>query len=436
MSYLENKLCKFTPLFDIDYNKKVNMLSACFFMMENKGYKDFSKYTNGLKKINEQITKRNLDYKLRLFIDESVHSNEEIYSEITKLKNVQPVLYSCPNFIVKKNYHIGLFGTLIRFFPFFDFPNNDANIVISSDIDDTNLGSIFNYINQLSSSNIKMSDIYLLKSGELTRSLRYRFDFMYKGKLSPYVWALSYASFKRINHSVIVDYLEHVNTDRGNKGYSYHYLVDNANDIGRGEPNNPNKYGDDLGSFIYGVDEDFLNRVLAQYLIDNKLCNIVRTNWDIFGPLYYVLLLEKGLSDKEVNLINLIFQYVYKEAGLELDKELSISDKFNKLDEIIFIPKDDRGKKIDSQREKKRYELNKIFYKMFLYLKSNPNYKFIYPKGFYDLFVDDDRYFGTYRIDFYRIMNCGDKDKDIIVSRERFKLDDVNKLRKFYSSQK
>ena len=29
-NYLENKLCKFTPLFDINYNKKVNILSACF----------------------------------------------------------------------------------------------------------------------------------------------------------------------------------------------------------------------------------------------------------------------------------------------------------------------------------------------------------------------------------------------------------------------
>lgn len=435
MSYLENKLCKFTPLFKIDYNKKINILSACFFMMENRGYKDFSKYTNGLKKINEEIKKRNLEYKLRLFIDESVYSNEEIYSLITRLENVQPVLYSCPNFIVRKNYHIGLFGTLIRFFPFFDFPNNDANIVISSDIDDTNLGSIFNHMKQLSS-HIKLSDVYLLKSGELTRSLRYRFDFMYKNKLNPYVYALSYASFKRIDYSVIVDYLEHVNADRGNKGYSYHYLVENANDIGKGEPNNPNKYGDDLGSFIYGVDEDFLNRILAQYLIDNKLCYVVRTNWDIFGPLYYVLMLEKGLTDKEVNLLNLIFQYVYNEAGLELDKDMSISDKFNKLDEIIFIPKDERGIKNNNQKAELRYKLNKIFYKMFLYLKSNPNYKFIYPKGFYDLFVDDSRYFGNYRIDFFRIINCDRKDEDIIISRERFKIDDVDKLRNFYLSHK
>ncbi len=370
-----------------------------------------------------------------MFIDESVYLNEDLYSQITKLENVQSVLYSCPNFIVRNNYHIGLFGTLIRFFPFFNFPNNDANIVISTDIDDTNLGSIFNYIDELSK-HINLSDIYLLKSGELTRSLRYRFDFMYKNKLNPYVYALSYVSLKRIDHNVIVDYLEHVNIDRDNKDYSYHYLVDNANDIGKGEPNNPNKYGNDLGSFIYGVDEDFLNRVLAQYLIDNKLCNVVRTNWDVFGPLYYVLMLEKGLNDKEVNLLNLIFQYVYKEAGFELKDKMNISDKFNKLDKIIFISKDEHNTKINNEKAKLRYKLNKIFYKMFLYLRTNSNYKFIYPKGFYDLFVDDPRYIGTYKIDFYRIMNCGDKDRDIVMSQERFKKDDMIELKKFYSSHK
>lgn len=435
MSYLENKLCKFTPLFDINYNKKVNMLSACFFIMENRGYKELNKYTNGLKKINEQITKRKLDYKLRLFIDDSVYSNKDLFNQISKLENIQLVLYSCPNFIIRNNYHIGLFGTLVRFFPFFDFANNDANIVISSDIDDTNLSSIFNYIKKLSS-HINLSEIYLLKSGELNRSLKYRFDFMYKNKLNPYVYALSYASFKRIDHNVIVDYLKHVNADRGNKAYSFHYVVENANDIGKGEPNNPNKYGDELGSFIYGVDEYFLNHVLAQYLIDNKLCNVVRTNWDIFGPLYYVLMLEKGLTDKEINLINLIFQYVYKEAGFELNNKMNISDKFNNLDEKIFIPKYSDNLKNNNEKDKIRYKLNKIFYKMFLYLKSNPNYKFIYPKEFYDLFVDDDRYFGTYKIDFFRIINCGNKDRDIVISQEKFKLNDVNKLKKFYSSLK
>ena len=39
--YLENTICKFTTLFDIDYSVKINIMSACFFKMENSGYKNF-----------------------------------------------------------------------------------------------------------------------------------------------------------------------------------------------------------------------------------------------------------------------------------------------------------------------------------------------------------------------------------------------------------
>lgn len=142
MTYLINDLCKFTPLFDIDYNKKVNIFSACFFKLENKGYKDLNKYLDGLINFNKQINARRLQFKIRLFIDESIFTDEKIFSIIKTLNNVQPVLYSCPNFIINDKYHIGLFGTLVRFFPFFDFANNDASIVISADIDYTNISSI------------------------------------------------------------------------------------------------------------------------------------------------------------------------------------------------------------------------------------------------------------------------------------------------------
>ena len=60
MIYLQNNLCKFTPLFDIDYNKKVNIFSTCFFKLENSGYKDFSKYLDALIKPNEEINLNNL----------------------------------------------------------------------------------------------------------------------------------------------------------------------------------------------------------------------------------------------------------------------------------------------------------------------------------------------------------------------------------------
>jgi hypothetical protein len=425
MTYLENKLCNFTPLFDIDYSKKVNLFCACFFKMMNKGYKDFSIYLNGLKDLNDTIIKKKLDYKVRLFIDESIHSDKEILEMIKKLECVQPVLYSCPNFIIERKYHIGLFGTMVRFFPFFDFPNNDANIVISTDIDGTNLGGIINNINMIKKYSF-FNDIYLLKSGDLNRSLRFRYNFLYKNILNPYIFALSFVSCRRINSNVLTDFINKVRNEEKTFEYSYHYKVNkhkNEKNISKYESN---------GSFIYGVDEYFLNDVLCPYLIDNKLCYVVRTSWDIFGTLYFVLQMEKAIQDKEINLIKYIYDYVFEELGIKNDKKMDIVEKFNTLDKIMY----DKNPNANN----KKYKIFLIFYKMFLYLKKNDNYKFIFPDGFYNLFVDNkkelNKYFGTYKINFFRVIGCDHKERDIIISEEKFNKDDINKLKDFYSKYK
>ena len=82
MNYLQNDLCKFTPLFDIDYNKKVNIFSTCFFKLKNGGYKDFNKYLDGLIKLNKEIKVRNLHFEIRLFIDESIFTDKKIFNII------------------------------------------------------------------------------------------------------------------------------------------------------------------------------------------------------------------------------------------------------------------------------------------------------------------------------------------------------------------
>ena len=41
--YLENNLVEFTPLFDIDYTKKKDLICSSFFKLETS-YKNFDKY--------------------------------------------------------------------------------------------------------------------------------------------------------------------------------------------------------------------------------------------------------------------------------------------------------------------------------------------------------------------------------------------------------
>ena len=134
------------------------------------------------------------------------------------------------------------------------------------------------------------------------------------------------------------------------------------------------------------------------------------------------MLNDVELTDKEINLIKYIFEYVYKELGIKLNDELSISDKFNTLDKIIF-----------SNNEEKKYEIYKVFYKIFLYFKNNQLYKFIYPDNFYNLFVDSNL-FGIYNINIIKYYNCDYK--DIVVEENKLKNNDMEKLKEFYDKQK
>ena len=394
MNYLENNICKLTPLFDIDFNKKINIISTCFFKMDNSKDKDSSIYLNNLKKLNYEIDKIKIDYKIRLFIDNSIFLDKKLYNKIEKLKNVQVVLYSCSNFIFDDKYRIDIFVNLIRFFPFFDLPQNDANIVVSVDVENTDLSIITKYLKLLKEKSPSVyNNFYLLKSGILNENLIYEYKSIYKDKLNPYVSSLNYASAKRINSSVIIDYLK------------YNNKIEDLRDI--------NKH--------------FINNVLSKYIIDNKLCYIINTKWNVFDCLYYVLL-NNFDKEKEKKLVGYIFNYISMVLKLEINANLTIYEKFEILDNIINSD--------NSKMNKQKYEINRVFYKIFLYLKSNDNYKFIFPKEFYKLFVDDNNFFGIYEVDFIRIMNCQQDDFDIIVYQNKLNNDDIIKLKKFYKKHK
>lgn len=415
MKYLENNICDFTPLFKINYNTKQNILSACFFKMKNSGYKDFSKYTDGLKKLNDLINKMRLDYKIRLFIDNSIYEDKELFNKITKYNNVQAVLYSCPNYKINDSNHIGLFGTLVRFFPMFNFSNNDANIVVSSDIDGTNIKIITKYLKELKKISI-FNDIYLFKSGPLVRSFKYKNNFIYENKLNPYVYALSYINIKKIDKNVLVNYFLNIDSY---KNVSYHKLVsNNANTDAN------NKYNKSFGQFIYGVDEHFLNDILCEYIVDNKLCHAININWGIFDCLYYIISNIENLTQKEIKLIDYIFVYLSNKLSFDVDlkKEYDIKKKFDVIDSIMYSKNPNKAK---------IYEINKLLYKIFIYLKPNKNYKFIFPDDLYNFFVNK-KNFGIYDIDIIKIYDCDCGERDIILEKNKLNDDDIISLEKIY----
>ena len=130
MDYLKNDICNFEIISNYNTNIKYNILSTCFFKI-NFHYKNFIIYINGLKKIIALLETQS-HYVLRIFIDEHIKSDSEIYSILTNSNKIQIILFKCSKYI-EDNYHIDLFGTLVRLFPIFDFDSNDALNVIFID---------------------------------------------------------------------------------------------------------------------------------------------------------------------------------------------------------------------------------------------------------------------------------------------------------------
>ena len=125
-SYLKNSICEFEILSSWDIKKKHNILSTSFFKMGSH-YKNFDIYVRGLKKLIKLVEEQN-NYVLRIFIDPNIKSDKEIYPILAESKKVQIIMFKCFNYMDNSNFHIDVFGAMVRLFPLFDFENNEQDI--------------------------------------------------------------------------------------------------------------------------------------------------------------------------------------------------------------------------------------------------------------------------------------------------------------------
>src|SRR5579872_2477897 len=138
--FIKNDICTFTVLNRVHLLKPgVNIIVSVFFKRE-KYYKNFAIYTRGLERLLKFVDDKNYNdidndgFVYLLFIDNHVADDPELRTMIENCHNCVPVLFGCSEYM-KDGYHLDLFGTLVRFFPMFDFDKNPCNIVICVDID-------------------------------------------------------------------------------------------------------------------------------------------------------------------------------------------------------------------------------------------------------------------------------------------------------------
>jgi hypothetical protein len=117
------------------------MISVVAFKLKN-AYTSEYKYSDGLSKIIKFMTKNESNLILRLYYDCSITKGKNtniwisLLQSMHKLDNIQLVRYQFDEFLDKEQYHEGLFGTIVRTIPMFDFDGSkDYSLVVCTDID-------------------------------------------------------------------------------------------------------------------------------------------------------------------------------------------------------------------------------------------------------------------------------------------------------------
>lgn len=373
--YLDNDYCSFIPLDKLNLKKKKDLFVTSLFKMGSGGYKSFTRYLEGLKILNKLAEENNME--VRLFIDQTIYSDKQIMKMLRKLNRTKLVLYTCKDFLVGKN-HVGLFGTMVRFFPLFDFPNNDARTVFITDADVT--------LKDLKYNQFTIRDE--IQKRNLQDSIKVGFRGNYFHSISvtkqttlPYCIASNLVGFTRLDVDPLYDYLKTLET----------YMHDDTR---------PTKILSDYGikkadykrkcenNICFGVDEYFINDVLFKYLMKRKqpMCYFVSFNIPNFN--YY---LHPGSPDVQKTATGeYIKQYSQAMKTVHLD-----GYSFEQLDGLIYRSEmtdfmEDYAKKIISLILGQKF----IFNKYHLHVLTDVDYTKYY-------FVDYIRFKNTKLPDIY-----------------------------------
>lgn len=309
---LDNDLCKFEILnrkhliLNDDLTpKSVNLVSAVFFKRDQY-YKNFGIYVKGLARTirfidnyneeveqnNKQNNKSNMEnFYFLLFIDSNIRNDSKIMKIIERSENTVPILFKCPTYI-EGEYHVDLFGTLVRFFPMFNFKNNPAKNVICIDIE----------LNKEDTRKIKALMTHqpqgVSASGEIHKLI-------YNGEI-PYIYAGTLMfNREKLDLKIIIDYIE-----------SAHLIK------------NTGKYGKRKTTFGYGIDEIFLNQYLLPIVKEYSIIIGYQISYFLYFSKPYIKSQKRAQTTK--NMLKLILYDMY-------NPDLTIDDMIEFVDKSLFM---------------------------------------------------------------------------------------------------
>jgi hypothetical protein len=287
---------------NIDTNNKY-LLSTSFFYLE-KCYKSSQRYINGILKILEFIEK-NKFYVLRIYYDESIFKNnkyKELFYKIKKNKSVELYEYSCSQFILSKPFHIGTFGTLLRFLPLFE--ESDYKVIYVLDIDDASYGYINLYMDSLVNSDKKFYFNHIENYG-------IKYNRQFDNKFGDTVIANIFVKNYRFDIKIFTNFLDYIT--KSNKLFKQ---IENLN-----KNSHILKKSSINIQCTYGLDEYFLNINLINTL-DNKDIGWIKEN------LYFNYFIDKLMYPIDNNLSEIICKEYYLELISLLDDNINKYTKY------------------------------------------------------------------------------------------------------------
>ncbi len=413
MDYLKNNICKFTPLFNIDYKKKKNLICSSLFKLKNS-YRSLDKYVNGVSIIANHLKKKMTDYTLRLFIDQSIYNDSKIMEILLQIEGLEIVVYHCFDFVRDDIYHVGLFGTIVRMFPIFDFENNDANMILINDIDIENQENIIHTekVYNILKEHHKLNKLTLFNIGILSSASRLyfnihnRLDYLYHDHINVYTLTDKICSIQRLPHELLTSFLKETLSNKS-KFYSFYEYYKNSSHI-----------TEEMEQYIYGVDEYFINKSLIPYVINHKLPYATHIEWDIITTVIWAEITVNSRFNKKSR------SKTNKETLNEIKKILLKHDKKNQdthrqIAQMSFM--------LDKHRKNHTYYYKEILklYESFVLNYNNPDTKFIFTDEQSEILLNE--FFGVYDLGFIRFYHTNDK--DIITHYKTFKEKDNKYLK-------
>lgn len=370
MQYDINKICnlkylirpkKFHPL------KKYDVVATSLFKMTN-GYKNFEKYMNGLKLGINYFTNNIPNMYFLLFIDSSISGDSKLMSRIRSIANNKTICveFTCPDYVATSLCgHVELFGSMIRFLPFFNYSGNFTKNVICIDAD----------INAIDAALLlKNYTIFSKTKAKYQYDTNMFYEIIAKWCLIDDLTILAGRHMCKYKFPIymFIDYIECVKNGTCPNMATIRSYMDYV------------KYE----VYPYGIDEYFLNYIMLPYMKKKKILYSVSSRYVITAPLYY--LNKKNTIPAESEEGQILIEALTGILGLT--NPISYEKLFDLFDKELYI---------DGNITKRTRKIAHAYYK-FIQSMWDREYYNIFCKQTLRTILDNKKYISRHILSTYR----------------------------------